>query len=56
MSNTGTECLHEEVEWEPIQIDYDLAGTGSVAQAGICSQCGAKLQLNYEPGEPNVVG
>ncbi len=56
MSNVNSECLHEEVEWEPVEIDYDPAGTALVSQAGICSRCRAKLQHTYEHGEPRVIG
>jgi hypothetical protein len=49
------ECEHEEVIWEPIQMEYDSDGTASVWQEGRCQECEALLQVDYEPGEIRTV-
>ena len=48
-------CPHGEVVWDPVEIDYDDAGTAAVSQSGRCDQCSALLQLDYEAQEPHTV-
>ena len=43
------ECEHENVNWNPVELEYQTDGTAAVWQEGRCLSCNALVQLNYDP-------
>lgn len=42
-------CIHPNVTWEPIEIEYQHDGTAAVWQNGKCVDCKQSVTLNYLP-------
>jgi hypothetical protein len=56
LAQSRSPCVHENVAWDPVEIDYNSDGTAVVSQTGPCNHCGSLRTINYEPGDPKVVG
>jgi hypothetical protein len=42
-------CAHKDVDWSPVEMDYQTDGTAAVWQEGRCRACKAVVQFNYHP-------
>ena len=51
MLTLTTSCSHEDVVWEPVEIDYKSDGTASVWQEGFCKGCRRYVLLTYNQCE-----
>ncbi len=47
-SEIRASCRHEEIAWNPVEIEYSPTGTATVWQSGSCRRCGAPCGLEYE--------
>jgi hypothetical protein len=55
MSQDPSPCAHEDIAWEPVEIDYSSDGTAEASQIGACIECGASHKINYEPVAPEPI-
>jgi hypothetical protein len=49
------ECIHDDVDWKPIEFDYQTDGTAIVWQEGHCNGFRALVQTHYTSEDPLVV-
>jgi hypothetical protein len=56
LAQSRSPCVHEDIVWEPLEIDYHADGTADVSQTGKCDQCGSLCTITYTPADPEVVG
>lgn len=49
------ECIHDDVDWKPIEFDYQTDGTAIVWQEGHCNGFRALVQTHYSSEDPLVV-
>lgn len=43
-----TDCQHENVTWDPVDISYNGDGTASIEQSGVCTNCNSDVYQLYE--------
>lgn len=51
MADEPAGCEHDDVSWDPVEIQYDSEGTADISQIGTCVGCGAPLKIEYFRGE-----
>jgi len=47
-------CTHSKAIWGALQVNYMTDGTAIVWQGGSCSECMAKLIVEYARQEPKA--